>query len=58
LKPWDIAAGIILVREAGGFVTEIDGKRNMLESGSILAANDQIHAELGRILKKAGKTTA
>ena len=58
LKPWDIAAGIILVKEAGGFVTEIDGKRHILESGDILAANDQIHTELGRILKKAGKTPA
>jgi len=57
LKSWDIAAGIIMVREAGGFVTEINGKRDMLKSGSILAANDQIHAELGSILKKAAKTT-
>ncbi len=58
LKPWDIAAGIILVREAGGFVTEVSGKRDMLKTGSILAANDQIHTELARILKKAGKTAS
>jgi len=58
LQSWDIAAGIILVREAGGFVTEVNGKRDMLKTGSILAANDQIHSELARILKKAGKTAS
>ena len=53
LQPWDIAAGIVLVRESGGYVSEIDGKTGMLESGSILAANDQMHAPLKKILKQA-----
>jgi len=53
IKPWDIAAGIVLVREAGGYVSEINGKSEMLKSGSILAANDRLHAPLGKILRNA-----
>jgi myo-inositol-1(or 4)-monophosphatase len=50
LKPWDIAAGIVLVREAGGFVTDVDGKATMLETGNIVAANDQLHQLLRKVL--------
>ena len=53
LRPWDLAAGILLVREAGGFVSKIDGGGDMLGSGSILAANDQLHGPLGDILRTA-----
>jgi myo-inositol-1(or 4)-monophosphatase len=53
LGPWDMAAGIVLVREAGGFVSEIDGGNRMLESGTILAANDRLHEALGRVLRAA-----
>ena len=52
LKPWDIAAGIILVREAGGYVSEIDGGHDMLTSGHILAANDRLHLPLGMLLRQ------
>ena len=49
LKPWDIAAGIVMVREAGGVVEDIDGG-NVLETGNIIAANNsllpKIHAKL------------
>jgi myo-inositol-1(or 4)-monophosphatase len=55
LQTWDIAAGIVLVREAGGFVSDLEGKNDMLKSGDIIAANDQLHVELSRILKKVGK---
>jgi myo-inositol-1(or 4)-monophosphatase len=55
LQPWDIAAGIVLVREAGGFVTEIDGGGNILDSGSILAANDALHPALGRLLRETAE---
>ena len=54
LHPWDIAAGIVLVREAGGFVTDIGGG-GMMESGEILAANDSLHGPLLKIL--AGRST-
>ncbi len=43
LNAWDVAAGACLVREAGGFVSEIDGGRNFLFGGSILAANAEIY---------------
>ena len=49
LHPGDIAAGIVLVREAGGFVTDIGGG-GMMESGEILAANDSLHGPLLKIL--------
>ncbi len=38
LRPWDVAAGILMVREAGGTVTDLDGGDRMLETGDILAA--------------------
>jgi len=55
LSPWDIAAGIVLVREAGGFVSDLDGNNEMLKTGDIIAANDQLHTSLSNILAKAGK---
>ena len=51
LSPWDIAAGILLVREAGGFVSEIDGRQEMLRTGSVLAANQHLHAALGKLVR-------
>lgn len=41
LKPWDVAAGILLVREAGGQVVDYEGKEGMLESGNIIAGSPQ-----------------
>jgi len=52
LQPWDIAAGIVLVREAGGFVTDMDGSNAMMKSGDIIAANDLLHGTLSKILAK------
>ena len=53
LSPWDIAAGILLVREAGGMVSEIDGGSGMLESGNVLATNGGLHTEIGGILRQS-----
>ena len=53
LQPWDIAAGIILVREAGGYITEIDGGKNALYTGNVLAANPKLHKQLSDILTAA-----
>jgi myo-inositol-1(or 4)-monophosphatase len=53
LKPWDMAAGILLVREAGGFVSDLDGGERALEAGHILAANDTLHPMLLKLLKAA-----
>ena len=56
LNVWDMAAGVLLVREAGGFVTDLDGRGKMLESGRILAANDGLHATVLKVLKQAADT--
>jgi len=54
LSPWDIAAGLILVREAGGFVTDLEGGDETLTRGEVAAGNDTMHRELLRLLKAAG----
>jgi myo-inositol-1(or 4)-monophosphatase len=51
LKPWDTAAGTLLVTEAGGFVGEIGGGRNPVHGGSVLAANSHLHLPLAKILR-------
>jgi myo-inositol-1(or 4)-monophosphatase len=55
LSPWDMAAGSILVREAGGFVSDLDGGDEIFTKGQIVAGNDTMHRELLRLLKEAGK---
>ena len=51
LQPWDFAAGMLLVEEAGGKVTRFDGSRiNPTEPGEILATNGKLHEELQRLL--------
>jgi myo-inositol-1(or 4)-monophosphatase len=46
LNAWDVAAGIILIREAGGFVSELDGGTDMFSSGTMVAGNEHIHKAL------------
>ncbi|MFN0043311.1 MAG: inositol monophosphatase family protein [Alphaproteobacteria bacterium] len=53
LSPWDIAAGLLIVRESGGFVSEIGGGHRMMETGSMLAANAKLHMPLGALLRTA-----
>lgn len=53
LAPWDMAAGIVLVREAGGTVSSIEGRDDMLASGGILVGNEMIHGQLSKVLKAA-----
>ena len=55
LAAWDIAAGIVLVREAGGFVTDLAGRDNMIGTGGIIAGNDMLAPKLTNLLKKAHK---
>ena len=50
LKPWDMAAGVIIIREAGGRVTAFDGKAFDLYSNEIVASNGRIHDEMVRVL--------
>ena len=56
LSPWDLAAGSLLVREAGGFVSDIDGGDAILQKGSVVAGNETMHRELLRLLREAEKT--
>ena len=52
LHPWDIGAGLLLVREAGGFATDMSGGSKMLDDGSVVAGNEAIHGALLKMLKK------
>lgn len=52
LKPWDVAAGILIVKEAGGVVTDFQGGDNFLFGGEILAATDGVHEEMLNVIQK------
>ena len=51
LNYWDIAAGIIIVKEAGGFVTDFKGNELYIENKTILVTNSRIDEEMIEILK-------
>ena len=53
LAPWDVAAGTLLVREAGGTVTDTGGSDNVIKHGSIVAGNPTMYEWLMQILSKA-----
>lgn len=59
LAPWDMAAGLVIVREAGGYLCDLQGGDDMLGTGSILATNQALFAPLKEVLlphhKKGGK---
>ena len=50
LKPWDIAAGALLVSEAGGIVTDLAGNQNYLASGNLCAGNPFIHEQMLQVI--------
>ena len=50
LKPWDIAAGALIAKEAGAIVTDMQGEQNWLESGDIVAANPKVLAQMLQII--------
>ena len=53
LKPWDMAAGMLLVREAGGKITDRHDKPTGVETASIVASNGLVHALLLELLAQA-----
>jgi len=53
LAPWDVAAGVVLVREAGGSVTTLDGSDDVLRHGSVVAGNPVMHKWLMDVLRSA-----
>lgn len=50
LNPWDVAAGIILIEEAGGQVSDLWGGDTHLETGNIVASNGVIHDEITKVV--------
>jgi myo-inositol-1(or 4)-monophosphatase len=46
IQSWDMAAGLLMVKEAGGYVTDIKGGPDMIASGGVVAANDKMHGPL------------
>ena len=51
VKPWDVAAGILLVKEAGGFVEALNPEDNPVESGKLVASNTQLFEEFSGIIR-------
>ncbi|HEU0215715.1 MAG TPA: inositol monophosphatase family protein [Stellaceae bacterium] len=56
LQPWDFAAGMLLVREAGGYVSDLSGGHSMMTTGDILAANDHLHLPLAALVREVTRT--
>ena len=52
LSPWDMAAGILMIREAGGFVTDADGGQAMFDTGTIVGGNETIQGLVVKALQK------
>jgi len=55
LSPWDTAAGSLMVKEAGGKVTDFSGKRFSIYQKNILATNGKIHTQMMNVLKRGKK---
>lgn len=55
LKAWDMAAGIILIRESGGIVSDMDDRQDMFGKGNIVCGNSRIHKDLRNIVISAGE---
>lgn len=51
LKKWDMAAGILLILEAGGIVTDLEGKDKYLETGNVLTASPRLHAAMADVIR-------
>jgi myo-inositol-1(or 4)-monophosphatase len=52
LQIWDIAAGVLILREAGGMVSAIDDKEDYMETGNLVAGTPKVHAELRELINK------
>ncbi len=50
IKPWDVAAGLIILKESGGFISDLSGDDDPLNSGYILASNEHLHVPLRKLL--------
>jgi myo-inositol-1(or 4)-monophosphatase len=55
LNSYDIAAGLVIVREAGGYVSDADGGTDMLTKGSVVCGNETAQRELLKLVRAAGR---
>jgi myo-inositol-1(or 4)-monophosphatase len=53
LKPWDIAAGILIIRESGGRIGKLEGDADLLAEGTIVAANGALYGKVIEVLQAA-----
>ena len=53
LSPWDFAAGVAIVREAGGFITDLADNERTMEPGDVIAGNEIMHRQVLDLLKAA-----
>ncbi|MGD8698531.1 MAG: inositol monophosphatase family protein [Gemmatimonadales bacterium] len=53
LAPWDVAAGVLILREAGGIITDLEGNEEVVKHGAFVAGNPAIYRELRRVLDEA-----
>jgi myo-inositol-1(or 4)-monophosphatase len=58
LKPWDMAAGILLVREAGGLCLDFDGQEKFMESGNLVAGNLKVTTQMVQLMRVPKLTVA
>jgi myo-inositol-1(or 4)-monophosphatase len=58
LQPWDVAAGVLLVREAGGFVSDFRGGDRAFERNEFLASNEGLHTKLHRLVGSAVRSVS
>jgi myo-inositol-1(or 4)-monophosphatase len=56
LKPWDIAAGALMVQEAGGIVTDPNGRNDYLQSGDVVSGNPKVHQQMLKLMQDGLKT--
>lgn len=52
LAPWDLAAGSLMIREAGGIISGLDGSENFMDTGHVLAGSPKVYAALARSCAK------
>lgn len=58
IKPWDIAAGVLIVKEAGGFASSIDDEANPIYNNQIVAGNQAVYSHLRKTLRETAKKAA
>ena len=50
LSPWDVAAGALIIQEAGGLVVDLEGNSDYMNSGQIIAGNPKVFSQLVQII--------